>query len=83
MGERPGMNQVGRACGQLGVGRPPETAHTCTRRRLAGRRRGITGVRSLAWSESTSSKNRGAAAWTPTKAGLLSPEKLPTQTAST
>src|SRR5262245_23669165 len=83
MGDLPGTNQDFFLWGQLGVGSPPETAHTSTRLTAAGGVRSSGGRwGSAATSESMISKKSGAAALTPTKAGLPSPSKLPTQTAS-
>src|SRR5207245_6947256 len=83
MGDLPGTNHDFFLCGQLGVGSPPDTAHTSTWRTPAG---GVSssGGRcgSAATMESMISKNSGAAAVTPTNAGLPSPSKLPTHTAS-
>src|SRR5215469_15569116 len=85
IGDLPGMNQVVAVCGHSALGRSPEAAHTAT----LVTPRGGRGVRSLmlavsaALRASKMRKKRGAAAWIPTKAGLLVLSKLPTQTTST
>ena len=74
MGERPGTNQDFFLWGQLGVGSPPETAHTSTRftpdggREVERRQVGI-GRRPA---NRRSRRTAAPAALTPTNAGLLS-----------
>ncbi|MNS78287.1 hypothetical protein D3C72_1118910 [compost metagenome] len=84
IGDLPAMNHVVVRTGHSASGSPPVAVHTSTCRRSAGCRVAISpGSSRSARSASTMRRNSGAAASTPTSAGLLVPSKLPTHTTST
>ena len=84
IGDLPGMNQVSLRSRQCSLGRSPLDAQTSTRARPAGApRTGAPRSRPCSRRLSTIWKNRGAAAFTPMKAGLPLPSKFPIHTAST
>src|ERR1700754_4747042 len=84
IGDLPGMNHVLPICGHHALGRSPLARQIGTRRRLGGLRRiGSASPGRSARRESAMRKNKGAAASTPTKAGLPEPSKLPIHTTST